>query len=695
MPLRKPTKTGKPVRQAVLSGRVTRARKAAITSSYKEPTPPEASRSEDAISGESDRQKDLPPVMGKPPAWAECRPDLCDALPWFRSAQGGYYYNGSLCYGCLVDADSGVRAYIDDEVVITRIGGGCTKDAEGNLVLLKDQDTDSAILSSVMNSWRMQNPVGLIIGDRNKQLSRNPPHRYNVMAYFRITDVWHERIGTKKGAKVRFEKLDLAATSWWAAPGTTPLPVEQRDFTLGPATKRCSSCDRDSKQVYNEGWMCLTPSCARFWKVNGATAPPGHLSFNAAFLRARLAPDPQIQPHFDLVPDLLATLAEDQGDLVFKRIAWKGIVCPLCSRCIARRFWRGWKCADELLHNPSQQSQRCSFERYLKVSPLSVRSVIDEFEIHPAKRALYFDPKLQLPSVDDSSLYPYRKLVYTLPGVGSVTHLVANRAINTRANGPDDLFRRLQSVDLGLQRYPLQQSVVRGTLTSHYAVNYGCPYKYVVSVASKGFNEASDEVLRALGRLTWATQQAVTSAGDAFLPPNELLLLGYMEDMKIGYHDDGESSLGPTIATLSLGARATMLLRMKYKYYHGYTKAKRLVDEDPALDGCAHCPERQALKQTLDAGEITREEYEAQRRRLPARNRRGEAPPCLRMELNHGDLVVMHGEGLQRFYEHSVVPEKNLRFALTARYIKPEFVEEADRQKGVFALTGEQVYDGK
>lgn len=60
------------------------------------------------------------------------------------------------------------------------------------------------------------------------------------------------------------------------------------------------------------------------------------------------------------------------------------------------------------------------------------------------------------------------------------------------------------------------------------------PYKYVVSVDSKGFNDASDEILRALGRLTWATNQAVVSMGDNFLPPNELLLLGYFEDMKIG-----------------------------------------------------------------------------------------------------------------------------------------------------------------
>lgn len=60
------------------------------------------------------------------------------------------------------------------------------------------------------------------------------------------------------------------------------------------------------------------------------------------------------------------------------------------------------------------------------------------------------------------------------------------------------------------------------------------PYKYVVSVASKGFNEAPDGILRSLGRLTWATEQAVTAAGGTVLPPNELLALGYFEGMKIG-----------------------------------------------------------------------------------------------------------------------------------------------------------------
>ena len=51
----------------------------------------------------------------------QCRPELCDALPWFRSVQGGIYHSGNLCFGFLLDADCGIRSYIDDEVIITRV----------------------------------------------------------------------------------------------------------------------------------------------------------------------------------------------------------------------------------------------------------------------------------------------------------------------------------------------------------------------------------------------------------------------------------------------------------------------------------------------------------------------------------------------------------------------------------------------
>ncbi|RJE26901.1 hypothetical protein PHISCL_00813 [Aspergillus sclerotialis] len=630
-------------------------------------------------------------VHGAPPAWAETRPDLCDALPWFRAVQGGSYNRDGFCWGFLLDADCGDRSYIDDEIVITRIGGGCTKDSEGNLVLLKDQDGDTNMVSSIINSKEFNVPVGLIIGDRNTVLGRKLPHRYNVMAYFRVTDVWYEKVGKRTGAKVRFEKLDLECLSWWAMPGSPPPePLSKRQCGTTPETIQCSACMKTSRRVYNEGWMCLQPSCKNFWTMEGSH--PNSLTFYSGFLSFRMVTEPTMLPQYSLVPNLLATIDEDDTDVSTIRIAWKGIVCPQCNKCIARRFWKGWKCTDDIA---CVQGESCTFQKTMKMHPVSLRSVIDDFELGPIKRCLFFDPKFARPEIDDRSLYPYRKLTYRIPEVGSITHFVSNRDINSRENGPNDLFKQLQLTDLGLRRYPLQQSVVAGTLTAHFAVNYGMPYKYIVSVDSKGFDEAADEILRALGRLTWATDKAVTGSGDEFLPPNELLTLGYFDEMKIGYHDDGESSLGPTISTLSLGAKATMLIRMKYKYFNGCSKAKKLLDDDPVLPGCQLEDQRRELKRQLNRGAITRKEYERRRQEGSKKCRATEASPFIKMELHHGDLVVMHGENLQKYYEHSVIPEKKLRFALTARYIKPDQVDKSEWKKGEFSLTPDQIYDGK
>lgn len=43
-------------------------------------------------------------------------------------------------------------------------GGGCTKDADGNLILIKNQDEDNASVSSLMHSKVLRVPVGLILG---------------------------------------------------------------------------------------------------------------------------------------------------------------------------------------------------------------------------------------------------------------------------------------------------------------------------------------------------------------------------------------------------------------------------------------------------------------------------------------------------------------------------------------------------
>ncbi|KAK2809772.1 hypothetical protein FQN49_008589 [Arthroderma sp. PD_2] len=287
----------------------------------------------------------------------------------------------------------------------------------------------------------------------------------------------------------------------------------------------------------------------------------------------------------------------------------------------------------------------------------------------------------------------YRKDTFVLPGVGIVTHFAANRTINSRRHGPDDLFNQLQVEDLGLRRYPISPCMVVGTLTSHFAVNYGMPYKYIVSVDSRPFNTAPQVIMCALERLKWATKQTVNA--EEFQTPNELLALGYFEEMSIGYHDDGESSLGPTIATLSLGAPATMLIRMKDEYYNGFRKRdkeKVYLQHDPVIPGCVNEEARAELAQKFATGEITAEEYLAARQTLPTSRR--EAPPVCTMALNHGDLVVMHGPNLQKYYEHSVIPSGRLRFALTARYVMPDQVEASEHWKGDYDPIPEFEYDG-
>jgi hypothetical protein len=123
------------------------------------------------------------------------------------------------------------------------------------------------------------------------------------------------------------------------------------------------------------------------------------------------------------------------------------------------------------------------------------------------------------------------------------------------------------------------------------------------------------------------------------------------------YHDDGETSLGPTIATLSLGAKSTMLIRMKYKYFNGATrrvdtkKAANILQDDPMLKGCLFERERSALKEKFEAGKISQNEYDNSRRALLAGQKGKEAPAAIKLELHHGDLVVMHGENLQKYYE--------------------------------------------
>lgn len=92
---------------------------------------------------------------------------------------------------------------------------------------------------------------------------------------------------------------------------------------------------------------------------------------------------------------------------------------------------------------------------------------------------------------------------------------------------------------------------------------------------------------------------------------NEALLLAYLPDMSIGWHNDGEADLGDVICSHSFGANCVMKFAMQGGNWSGHkpttTKEIVLTPDDPHLHGCLKMEERRALLEKHQNGELTKE----------------------------------------------------------------------------------------
>jgi hypothetical protein len=485
----------------------------------------------------------------------------------------------------------------------------------------------------------------LLLGQGNNLSPSRLPHYYNVLDWFHVTDVWCETYNGFKCWMVRLEKIRLNTKSWWAPRDSLPLSPNRDIRAVKTRSLKCELCKHESKEIFTAGWVCLETSCNAFFRF-GRDIDDSTLGYNEAFMGERtLFGGGALGP---LAPPLITNedVERDEGFGV-ERMCKTGIVCPVCKGCSRRIEWRQWKC----------ETPWCSFTHSVIQSTMTVHDAISQsFALDKE-----FVGKESGIRVGQKTMGMYDVFEYILPGegpnevVGVVRHFQSNGIINGQPDGPNDLFKYMQVDDYGLKRNPARQAGSVGEiLTSHWAANWGAPYKYGVSVLSKGFEAAPTSIITAVKRLTWAGEQTVTENLEAFHPFNELLSIGYFEETNIGYHDDGEKELGPTVATLSLGAEAIMSFRPKAKVALGPT----------------------------------------------ANNAKGTKADVLKVVLRHGDIVVMHGSGIQKLYEHAVQPKGKLRFALTCRYVRPELMaNDEERQqaqiKGKLPDGHEQyAYDG-
>lgn len=93
-----------------------------------------------------------------------------------------------------------------------------------------------------------------------------------------------------------------------------------------------------------------------------------------------------------------------------------------------------------------------------------------------------------------------------------------------------------------------------------------------------------------------------------------------------------------------------MLIRMKAKYYSGKTKGGKYDPTATVLPGCKGYQERIQLNALY--GKLPEKAFEeAKMAAYKKIGKIGNPPTLLTMLLNHGDMVVMHGADMQKYYE--------------------------------------------
>lgn len=696
-----------------------------------------------------------PEPRGKPEVWAPGRQELCETVPYYKSPHSGCYSNQNNVYAFMFDSAGMGREYMDQDVIIARMGGGMDTDSKTGLIAqAKDHDIDGMQPRSLLNNIMHRNPLVIICGNKNSGAPTLMPHRYCVLDWFKPTHVWAELTMGKKGPtptiRYRFERLDISKPSWYAsASGSTPKAPT--DLILPSHT--CQECLEACPQIYLVGWVCTNPKCVALWKFsNGQHAPYGELDYHPAFLLHRTKWERE-DPPFSVNPGI-PEFGQHIGDNL-TYINTRGVVCPRCGRCNPRYKFTHWRCDTAGCDWKLTPDHRVVAAQNLTHHPWDMIS--DGPTLVKAQTAPVVRTQVRYRS-------NYKLLRYTIDGVaGSIIVAKANKKVNSEPGGPDDMFRDIQLNDLGLERRMMrviadgeskpavqlqispteptgdasntindeQEQLLKesdqadeepeddhkaevGNRMTAFGMNYGMPYKFIASGDSRSFEDAPAAIRAAWSRLNFAQREFVNEPA-GYQDFNEELVFAYMQGQNIKYHDDGERGLGPRIATLSLGAGATMSLRVKAKYYSQVSKTGVFTYEKPlplpVLESshqgfkpktkgadalkegyAARVAGFEELKKLKDAGNTAEFRKRSKELATKLKLRRVQAQPLLSFHLTHGDIVIMEGEDIQKFLEHQVDPCGNLRFALTCRTILENHL--TPDQLPQYNVGEAEVYDG-
>ncbi|KAF2725373.1 hypothetical protein K431DRAFT_261069 [Polychaeton citri CBS 116435] len=696
-----------------------------------------------------------PEPVGKPLVWADTRQALTETLSYFKKPQGGCYSKDGHIYGFLLDGVSRSREYMSADVVISRQGGGMGPDGK-IFAQTKDHHISDAQATSFQNNIVNQNPVVLIVGKRNTAMHIAVPHTFCVLDFYKPMAIWTEKTQgagkkVKNTVKYRFERLRGNGDVPWHAVKDSPGDI---DSTIAGslAQASCISCHNSYPQVYLCRWMCLNGDCDKFWKVSDDQDAPTHqLLYNPAFLLDR-TPWPRELPSWPLRPAL-----PDTGKVIGDNLLYvnsRGLCCPRCGRCTQRYKFSGWVCDNPDCVFPGVSPQWSVLKAPQLHRPWDIvgDGIPHTRNKHRADRGVTMAVEYR----GDWKISRYR-----FDGVnGQLLHVSPTRRLNSVPGGADDMLAELQrasfmeqnAISLERRRFkgnkgsgktigiktpqktpqkssskdsPLlvksgsdnnepeedspelnvaddddQMDVEDGDFMGAFSINYGWPYKFIATGASESFDDAPRAIRASRSMLQWAAQEFLGPAVDGHDDFNEELVFTYMQDQKLGYHDDGEYGLGPRIGTMTLGGPAQMNIRLKMKHFAGCSKETKIFTYERPLPKCYYAHDRdksgwyqRSYEQRVAGFEeleklksTNPQKFKIRSREIPQEigmhlHCRRYADDIVNLTLRHGDIIFMEGYDIQKYFEHGVQAEGFLRYALTCRKVLPAHLELKDHPK--------------
>ncbi|KAL5391706.1 hypothetical protein DPSP01_000998 [Paraphaeosphaeria sporulosa] len=635
-------------------------------------------------------QKSKPQPRGRPPAFANERYELVESIVNCKIYQSGCYTKDKLAYAYLYSGHPAKRDFADSKVIVARASGGMeTNGMTKERHVAKDQDGNASKTLALKNTMKAYNPVVLITKNDNPLMPSQMQHKYSVLGHYKPTNIWTEEQNGKKVVRYRFERLDPRDELAWFQPKgmeeiCPPGSLEP------PIVRSCLTCRKSCPQVYLQGWACLNGDCRAFWKFTSSSGELTKLNdeglvYDPRFLKQKTKwPGEHLQPSLGYRP--LEVFDDTRAEDLYTRAAWNGMICPRCNGCILRLSFLGWDC----------KTPECGFQFHPPRMALPATAITDPgaaFTLtdgYTPSRDLVMAKEIRRrkPHYANNN----RTDVYDLPIPRCyIAHKIANKTINEAPGGPNDIFKELQLVDIGLRRRKMTPEGQKDpSYCRHMNQNFGVNYKFTGTGIenSRSFEEAETPAIRKVRtQLNWDSVDIQARYDDkpfeevaaAWKPVefNEELVLSYFEDQGIGFHDDGEKGVGPVIGTLSIGDTGKMQVRMKGTRYFGVSRSGSYDHEYPPIPGCLKYKERHARHDQIlrDAPKKFKDKYWKQiAQDLGLRRGQNQQPPnALEMVLRNGDKVFMVGHPLQDYYEHSVTHQGKIRFALTCRYIDPEF----------------------